>query len=172
LDALFNIAFASTTTSNSAGFAYSAYAGISTRNVSTLSSVASGTTQSTYTYGSNNSGATYLLTAANRPISVPVATYLTPGEYFIGFNLITTTTGNTNIGATWSVMGQAGALTASNYNYAEFGTVTLATSGLQGGMGVFGAATTGMPASIALSSITQTGSSLSQANIALVLRNV
>jgi hypothetical protein len=38
-------------------------------------------------------------------------------------------------------------------------------------MGVYTAATTGVPVSINLNAIAQTGSSLSQANIALVFRN-
>jgi hypothetical protein len=56
-------------------------------------------------------------------------------------------------------------------NYAEIGSATATSTNWFGGMGVFTAASSGIPSTIALSNINQTGSALSAANIALVFRN-
>jgi hypothetical protein len=106
-------------------------------------------------------------------MSVLVNFNMAPGEYFIGFNMITNTSSvgasTTNLGATISMMGANNLETA--LNYAEITNATASSSNLFGGMGVYTAATTGVPVSINLNAIAQTGSSLSQANIALIFRN-
>ena len=173
LDALVAWSGASSATTNTCAIAISAYAAIYTRNASTLSSLSSGSTQTTYTYASNTAGQTGLTQSAIRPISVPVNVSMTPGEYFVGFNFITATSSvglsTTNLGQTLSIMGANQIQSA--LNYAEFGNATATSSNLYYGMGLYTAASTGMPASIGLASISQTGASLSQANIALVFRN-
>ncbi len=173
LDALVAWSGASSATTNTCAIAISAYAAIYTRNASTLSSLSSGSTQTTYTYASSTAGQTGLTQSAIRPISVPVNVSMTPGEYFVGFNFITATSSvglsTTNLGQTLSIMGANQIQSA--LNYAEFGNATATSSNLYYGMGLYTAASTGMPASIGLASISQTGASLSQANIALVFRN-
>lgn len=173
VDALVSWAAGSSATANTMGIAMSAWAAVFTRNVSTLSSLSSGSTQTTYTYASNSAGQTQLLTPAMRPISVPVNMSMTPGEYFIAFNFSTNTTSvgtaTTNIAQTLSMMGANGIQSAANY--AEFTAQTNTSTNLYGGMGVYTAASAGIGASLALSNIAQTGLSLQQANIALVLRN-
>jgi len=164
---------ASSATTNTCAIAVSAYAAIYTRNVSTLSSLSSGSTQTTYTYASNTAGQTQLIGAAIRPVSVPMNINMAPGEYFVGFNFITATSSiglsTTNLGQTFSVMG--GNELQTVYPYAEFTAGTATSTNQFGGMGVFTAATTGIPSTIGLANIAQTGASLSQANIALVFRN-
>lgn len=166
-------AMGSAATTATAAIAMSAYAVIYTRNVSTLSSLSSGSTQTTYSYASNTAGHTEFLSAAMRPISVPVNFNMQAGEYLVGFNLITATSSigasTTSFGLTLSMMGGNQNQTAANY--AEIGSQTASSSNLFAGMGVYASATTGMPAAASLSAIAQTGSSLSQANIALVFRN-
>jgi hypothetical protein len=166
-------AMGSSATTNTAAIAISAYAAIYTRNVSTLSSLSSGSTQTTYSYASNTAGHTEFLTAAMRPISCPVNFNMLPGEYIVGFNIVTATSSigasTTSFGLTLSMMGGNQLQTAANY--AEIGSQTATSSNLVAGMGVYASATTGMPAAASLSAIAQTGSSLSQANIALVFRN-
>jgi hypothetical protein len=150
------------------GFIYSAYAAIYTVNGSSLSSLSSGSTQTTYTYNSNTAGNTWLTQSNIIPISVPVNFNMTGGEYIIGFNFITAATGSA-FGQTWSVMG--GNDLQSALNYAELGSASAASVNLIKGKGVYSAASTGLAAAYSLSGIVQTGSSLSQANVALVFRN-
>jgi hypothetical protein len=168
LDALVAMSFNSSAAAATAGLVLSAYAIVYTRNVSTLSSLSSGSTQTTYTYASNTAGNTQLTNSAIYPISVPININMAPGEYFIGFNMITNSTSSA-LGATISMVGASQMQTA--LNYAEITANTATSSGLFYGMGVYTAATTGIPVSIGLSNIAQTGASLAQANIAIVLRD-
>jgi len=173
LDALVEWSAGSSATNATAAIALSAWAAIYTRNGSTLSSLSSGSTQTTYTYASNSAGQTQLQAPAIRPISVPMNMSVTPGEYFVGFNFSTTASSigltTTNIGQTISMIG--GNNIQSALNYAEFTAATNNTTNLYGGMGVLTAASAGLGASVALSNISQGGASLSQANVAIVFRN-
>jgi hypothetical protein len=173
LDALFAWAGASSATTNTGAVVISAWGAIYTRNANTLSSLSSGSTQTTYTYASNTAGNTQLISSAIRPVSVPINMSFTQGEYFIAFNMSTNSSSigasTTNLAQTISVVGGAALQTANNF--AEFSAQTASSTGLYGGMGVYSAQTAGLPAAISLSAIVQTGASLSQANIALVLRN-
>lgn len=173
LDALFAWAAASSATTNTAAIAISAWAAIYTRNAGTLSSLSSGSTQTTYTYASNTAGNTQLISSAVRPISVPININMAPGEYFVAFNMSTNSSSvglsTTNLAQTISVMGGNQLQTANNY--AEFTNQTATSMGLLSGMGVYSAQTAGLPAAISLSAINQTGSALSAANIGLVFRN-
>jgi hypothetical protein len=172
LDALVSWSAGSAATSNTMGVALSAYAAIYTKNGSTLSSLSSGSTQTTYTYASNSAGAP-LYSPAIRPVSVPVNVSMTPGEYFVAFNISTNSTSvgaaTTNLGQTLSMMG--GGILQTAANYAEITAATATSTNLFGGMGMYTATSAGIGASLGIASIAQTGSSLSQANIALVFRN-
>jgi hypothetical protein len=174
LDALFAWAAASAATTATGAVVISAWGGVSTLNGSTLSSLSSGSTQTTYTYASNTAGNTQLISSAIRPVSVPINMSFTQGEYFVGFNISTNSSSvgasTTNLAQTISVMGANQMQTG--VNYAEFTAQTATSSNLYGGMGVYTAQTAGLPVSIGLAAIAQTGASLSQANIALVFRNV
>jgi len=173
VDALVQWSASSSATTNTMGIAMSVYAGIYTRNGSTLNTLSSGSTQTTYTYASNSAGQTQLQVNAIRPISCPVNINMGAGEYYVGFNIVTNTTSvglsTTNLAQSVSMMGGANIQTA--VNYAEFTAATATSTNAYGGMGVYSAATTGLPAAISLSAINQTGAALSQANIAVVLRN-
>ena len=166
IDALMAMSNSSSAGAGTVTLQHSRYAIIYTRNVSTLSSLSSGSTQTTYTYASNTAGATYLSNSAVYPLSVPVNFSMTPGEYYIGFNLITA---NTAGSVTQSMMG--GNNLQSALPYADFANTATSTNA-QAGMGVYTVATTGVPTAPQLGQIAQTGSSQSQANIALVFRNV
>jgi hypothetical protein len=149
-------------------------AGVYTRaNSTALSSVATGSTQTTYSYASNSAGNTQLLANAIRPVSCPINVSLMPGEYWVGFNLSTNSSSiglsTTNLGQTISVYGGANIQTA--LQWAEFTNVTNSTTNMYGGMGIYSAATAATLTSIGLANIVQTGASLSQANIGLVFRN-
>lgn len=173
VDLLVGHSGASAGTTNTCAIALSAYAVIYTRNAASLSSLSSGSTQTTYSYASNSAGNTEFTQSNIIPISVPVNFNMTPGEYLVGFNFITATSSiglsTTNLGQTWSVMG--GNNLQTGLVYAEIGSGSNASVNLVKGMGVYSAATTGLSGSYALSGLVMTGSSLSQANIALVFRN-
>lgn len=173
IDALVSWQGASSATTNTGAIVISAYAAIFTRNAGTLSSLSSGSTQTTYTYASNTAGHTEFSQAAIRPVSVPVNVSMTPGEYFVAFNFSTNSSSvgasTTNYAQTLSIMGGNDLQTAANY--AEIGNATATSTNLYGGMGVYSATSAGIGASLALSNINQTGSALSQANIAIVFRN-
>lgn len=174
VDALFSLSGGSAATTATFGIALSAYCGIYTRNVSTLSSVSSGSTHTTYTYASNTAGLT-MMTAGNiNPISVPVNMFMTEGEYFVAFNVVTAFSSiglsTTDLSPlTMSVLG--GNAIQSAGVFAEITNQTVSTSNMLNGQGVYTAASTGLPGTIGISNIAQTGASLSQANIALVFRN-
>jgi hypothetical protein len=173
MDALVYWSGGSAATTATCAVALSAYAAIYTNNAGTLSSLSSGSTQTTYTYASNTAGATYLTNPAIRPISCPVNFNMAPGEYVLGFNMVTATSSiglsTTNLGQTLSMMGPY--QLSSIANYAEFGANTATSTNFPGGVGVYTAATTGLPGAPSFAAIAQTGSSSSQANIAIVLRN-
>lgn len=172
VDMLMQISASSSATTNTCAVAFSQYAIIYTKNASTLSSLSSGSTQTTYTFASNTAGATYLSQGAVYPISMPVNVNMAPGEYYVGVNFITATSSiglsTTNNPFSFSIMGANDIQTASNY--AEFAATATSTN-LWGGMGVYSAATTGVVTRVSLSAINQTGANLSAANIALVFRN-
>lgn len=172
IDALAAFSAGSSATTNTGGFAFSQYAIIYTLNGATLSSLSSGSTQTTYTYASNTAGHTELSANVIRPISVPINFNMAPGEYYVGFNFVTATTSigasTTNAGLTVSMYGGNDLQTA--LNYAEFGSNTATSTGLFR-LGVYSAATTGVVTRVSLSAINQTGSAQSAGNIALVFRN-
>lgn len=173
-DLLVSWAAASSATTNTGAIVISAYAAIYTNNTasSALSSVSSGSTQTTYTYASNSAGNTQLISAAVRPISVPMNVSMTPGEYYIAFNFSTNSSSvglsTTNLAQSISVMGYANLQSA--LNYAEFTNQTTSNSNLFV-QGIWSSAGTGLPGSIPYTQIGQTGANLSAAQYAFVLRN-
>jgi hypothetical protein len=166
LDALVSMSFSSTAGAGTQTYSHSVYAAIYTRNGSTLSSLSSGSTQYSFSMASNSAGNTNMTQAAIRAISVPVNLNMAPGEYIVGFNLVTA---GTAVSLTMSMFGDNNMQTAANY--AEMGSATAASQGLLSGMGVYSAASTGLSGAYSISGIVGTGVSLSQANIAIVMRN-
>ena len=173
IDALVSWSGASSATTNTCAFAVSAYAAIYSNSASSLVSLSSGSTQTTYSYASNSAGVTALTAGAMRPISVPVNFSMSAGEYYVGFNIVTATSSiglsTTNLGQSISVVGGVALATASNY--AEFTANTATSSNLYGAMGLYSVATTGLSGNYALSLLNMTGANLADANIALVFRN-
>ena len=165
IDALMGMSHSSSGGAGTVTIQFSRYCIIYTKNANTLSSLSSGSTQTTYTYASNTAGATYLTNSAIYPMSVPVNFNMPPGEYWVGFNQVTATTAAS---MTISVYGVVALQTA--VNYADF-AATATSSNIYNGVGVFSVATTGIVTRLSMSDINQTGSALSAANIALVFRN-
>jgi hypothetical protein len=168
LDALVYMSASTTANASTFGVAYSAWGGIFTRNVSTLASVATGSTATNYTYASNSAGATWLTQGAMYAVSLPMNMNLPPGEYIVAYGLSTATSVSSMASWTISMMGANDLQTT--WNYAELGSTTNGSYNLSSGMGVYSGAGS-ISTSYNIASISGTGSSLSAANINLVLRN-
>jgi hypothetical protein len=173
-DAMVAWAAASSAGAETGAVVISAYAGIySNSGPGTLTMLSSGSTQTTYTYASNSAGVTALISSGIRPISVPMNISMTPGEYIVGFNFSTNSssigTATTNLAQTISMMGWGG--NQSALNYAEFTAASTSNSGLYGAMGIWSSAGTGLPTTIPVTAIGQTGANQSRAQYAFVMRN-
>jgi hypothetical protein len=173
VDLIVGWAAASSAGAETGAIVITAIAGIYSNSASTLTRLSSGSTQTTYTYASNSAGNTGLITSGLRPISVPMNVSMTPGEYVVGFAFSTNSssvgTATTNLAQTVSVYGWAS--NQSALNYAEFTAATNASTNLLGVLGMYSAATTAMPASIAVTDVNQTGVNQSKAQFAFVMRN-
>lgn len=173
MDLLVSMNFATSATANTGQMLFSASAGIYTNVSGTLSLLTAGQNTFSFSYASNNSGSTQMTAAAIRPISVPMAVMLNPGEYVAAFAISTNTgslgTATTALGATYSVMGWNSNQSAANY--AEWGNVTNASSDLLN-IGIYTSTVGSLPVTInALSSIQNTGAKQSAGQFAFVLRN-
>ena len=181
LDGLFNIAVATSATANTGAAAITVIGGIYTQLTSVntagsttyLSLLSGGSTQTTYTWASNNSGQSQLTAAAVRPLSVPVNINMQPGEYYVALGV---STNSSSIGTATSALAfsasiQAALTLQTATNYAEFTAATTANSGLYGAMGVYSAATAVLPGTVNVTQINQTGANLLGGNFAFVIRN-
>lgn len=173
-DAMVAWAAASSADAATGAVVISAYGGIySNSGPGTLTLLSSGSTQTTYTYASNSAGQTQLISSGIRPLSVPMNVSMTPGEYYVGFNFSTNSssvgTSTTNLAQTISMMGWGG--NQSALNYAEFTVASTSNSGLYGAMGIWSSAGTGLPTTIPVTAIGQTGANQSRAQFAFVMRN-
>jgi hypothetical protein len=178
IEGFFYQSISSSAVGNTYGQQWSVYAMILTNDTANnrLMSLSSGSTQTTYTLASNTAGQTQILGSGIRPISCPVNFSMTPGVYFVAFNVSTNTfssgTASTALNRTVSIMGGAQLQSASYAMVADYSAATAATNNSFKPMGVLSnGATAGIPATISYSQITMTGASVSQANIALMFRN-
>lgn len=158
-DIMASISVSSSSNSSHAGV-ISAYIGLYTRNVSTLSLASSGSQSYQWTNTSNNSMASI---SAFRRLSVPINVNYSGGDIWVGVMSLTSTTN-----ANW--------FTASNLVVQPLANVQL--QGLIGeasnntkqyilGQGVFSATSNAMPSSMAFTQITGVGSSGIGANMML-----
>lgn len=165
---------ATTANANTVAIAMTVLFGIYTRNASTLNTVTSGSTRTTYTYASNSAGNTQLTVNAYRPISLPVNVNMAPGAYYFGFGLSTSAssigTATTTAAQTISVVGVPQISSAVPWTD-EFTRVTATSVGMFSGHGIYSAAVNSVVPAISLSAINQSGSYFHRANIALVFRN-
>jgi hypothetical protein len=195
LDVLAQINIASTANSSYGGIGITNYAGVYTLNpyasVSSnsttvgLSLLSSGSQATVYAIQSNATGNTQLLASGLRPVSVPMAMSLTPGEYYVAYVQSTAASfGGTGATSVWSSISSASSalgITMSMYggnqvqtaqNYAEITAATATSNNWYSGMGIYSVTTSNaLPNSLPLSNINMTGANLSAANIALVFRN-
>lgn len=182
LDLLLNqlIATAGTTATAAAlytaiGGVYQSYASTNTAGTTNaLSLLSSGSATQSFTWASNSAGNTNLSVSAIRPVSVPININMgQAGEYIVAFGVSTT---NSSVGLSttalaWSLSIQADLDMQTAVNYAESNAATNAASGLYSALGVYSAATGGLPNTLPMTAINQTGSPQLQGNFAFVMRN-
>jgi hypothetical protein len=158
------------------GQQWSIYMGIYSNDTanSRLVSISSGSTQTTYTNASNTAGVTNILLPAIRPISCPVNFNMTPGQYFVAANYVTNTFSS---GAATTALNRTVSLVGGSIQSASFGmvydysAVTAVTANLFQPVGIFSAASTGLPASISHSQLLMTGANRLAANFAVGFRS-
>lgn len=142
---------------------------------SRLMSLSSGSTQTTYTLASNNSGATQLIGSGVRPVTCPININMTPGVYYMAYlwstNNFSSGTATTALNRTVSMIGRAPIMSASFAMVSAYDVATAATNNVFFPQGVLsGGATAAIPNTISHSQMTMTGASHSQANLAFYLR--
>lgn len=164
-------------TANTYGQQWSIYAMVLTNDTANnrLMSLSSGSTQTTYTMASNNAGATQIIGSGVRPLTVPININMTPGIYYMAFNLSTNTfssgTATTALNRTASFIGRGPLMSASFGMVSAYDVATGNTVNRLWPQGVVsGGASAGIPATISHSQMTMTGLSHSQANLAFYMR--
>lgn len=181
LDLLVEVSAATSAATNTAAPVISAIAGIYSNFASTntagttsyLSLLSAGSTATTYSYASNNSGNSQLTAGAIRPISVPIGINMQPGEYFVAFG-VSTTASSQGANTTALAISMSVQLCSTNQtaiNYAEITNATNASSNLYYGLGVYGSTTGAIPLTVPVTAINQTGANLANGQFAFVMRN-
>jgi hypothetical protein len=181
LDCLFNMAIASSATTNTGAFLATAIGGIyqtfqstnSAGSTNAISLLSGGSQTISFTAASNSAGSTQLITAAVRPISVPVNINMGAGEYLVAFGVSTNSSsvGLSTTALAWSMSIQAALTNQTATNYAELNAVTNASTNLVGGWGVYSASTGALPVTAPITAINQTGANALAGNFAFVMRN-
>jgi hypothetical protein len=181
MDLLLNQLIATAGTTATAAALYTAIGGVYSTFASTntagttnaLTLLSAGSAVNSFTWASNSAGNTNLSVSAIRPVSIPININMNPGEYAVAFMLSTT---NSSVGLSttalaWSLSVQADLAMQTAVNYAEPGAATTANSGLYGVLGVYSAATGGLPNTLPVTAINQTGANALGGNYAFVMRN-
>lgn len=164
---------ASSAAANTVAIAMTVLCGIYTRNASTLNTVSSASTQTTYTLASNTAGITAFSNARDLPISIPMNVNMSEGQYYVGFGMSTTFssigTATTTAAQTISVIGVPQGSSAVPW----VDNITRASNtsvGMFSGHGIYSAAVSSVVPAISLSAINQSGSYFHRANFAMIFR--
>lgn len=169
-DLIGSVNVATAANNSTAGFLYSITAVAYTRNGNTLSSVSSIVTNNQMTWTNNATGS---VTGAFF-FSAPLAFAGPAGKYWFGLRLSTRATGltgaaTTSLGNTVSMMG-VGSAVAGALSVREPGAGTANSNGWFVGMGMYSG--TSNFSTIALSNLTQQGTNMNRANVAMRMLGV
>ncbi len=164
-DYIASVNVATAANNSSAGFLYSATAVLYTKNGGTLSSLSSATTANQMTWTSNATGS---VTGAFY-LSIPLNVNAQADKYWVGAQISTRATGltganTTSLGNTVSMMGVGSAI-AGAFSIREPGSATANSNGWFSGMGMYSG--TSNFSTIAFSNMTQQGTNMNRANIAV-----
>jgi hypothetical protein len=172
LDVPMILSITSSGANNTGNIVFTSGCVIYTRNGSTLNPIVGTTANTTYTWASNTSNYSNII--GLRAASFPIATALTPGEYWVGVHI--STTNNSSIGtATTQLANTVSMLCGSTYtalNYAEFGSTTGASSnGLFPMQGLCSISISNTTMTFQQSQISVSGVAGFRANIHMIFRN-
>ena len=159
---------------SSAYFVFTNFMVIYTRNGSTLNAIV-GTSQTQTVGPAFSSGVSLSNVTGYKYLSFPIATLLSPGEYWIGFNVSSSSGFTSAGGATTAVNGTfaplcLSALISSASGFADFGSSVQASSNIL----LIGINSTNLSATnqtIQFGNMTVTGASFVRANVPLIFRN-
>lgn len=163
---------ANSAASNTAGAQISSALVLYTRNASTLSPIVGITSQTTHTWASNSANWSSL--TGGKYLSFNVATALVPGEYFVGWQISTSTfssgANTTSLAFNMSVSAQVAGLSQSGL-FTDFGvTASISTNSYFAGM--YTNSITATNQTVAMSDISVTGTSQAIANVPIIFRNI
>jgi len=164
------LSLSSSGATNTAAIAVSAMAVIYTKNGSTLNPLVGASNSQTFSWASNTASFSNL--TGPRMFSFGLGTYLTPGDYWVGVHLSTTSGISTGANTT-ALNGTFSQLIASCYtasNFADFNSATASTTN-NVLMGMLSSVPTATNQTLQLSQLSMSGANLARANIPLVFRN-
>jgi hypothetical protein len=144
--------FSVSSSSNSSwGGTISIHYGIYTKNVSTMSLASSGSVTYAFTNTSSNS---FNNLHGQRNFSVPINLSMTPGDYFVG-HIVRTSTVNAN---SWTMSNVMGSVTNAAFS-GEFMIVTSNSNQRALGLGIYSVSVSTLPTAVGFSELTGSGQS-------------
>ncbi len=161
--ALFSVSANTHTSASTNTYALTAQVGVYTRNASTISQASSGSQTWSGTYSTNSTGSVQGI----RELTMPINMAMTPGEYWFGF-VISSSSSNASVGYSQYVVSnqQTAQLTPG-----RFGAATNTSQLLNPWHGLYNTTTSALPSSAGLTDIVGTGTKASAANFWFDVRN-
>lgn len=172
LDVPMNVSITSSGAANTANIVFTSGAAIYSANGSTLNPIVGHLGSTTYTFASNS--ANYSSIIGGRYASFPLATMLTPGEYWLGVHL--STTNNSSIGTATTQIANTISVFVGSFltaqNFADFGKITNnASSGIVRMQGLVSISMSNTTQTFQQSQITASGAQGMRGNLLFQLRN-
>jgi hypothetical protein len=170
VDIPLTISLGTAANNSTAYLVYSALGVIYSNNASTLSPIAGGSVSQTLSWQSN-AGAGSI--SGGKMFSFPIATLLTPGEYWLGFYISTSSGFTSGGGATTALNVTMSALFQApfvNNGYNDFNSNSAITTN-EMMVGLWTTQQSATNATIAMSQMSVTGSNFQRANTPVLLRN-
>lgn len=173
VDIPINVSIGSSATANTANIVFTSGAAIYSANGSTLNPIVGHTNSTTHTWASNNSN--YSSVLGGRYASFPLATVLTPGEYWLGVHI--STNNNSSIGTATTAIANTVSVFLGSFltaqNFADFGQTTGVSSvGIIRMQGLASLSISNTTMTFQQSQITASGAQGMRGNILFMLRNV
>ena len=159
------LSISSTANASTFGWAITSCFVIYTNNASTLSPVVGAIGTTTYTYASNTSNFSQI--NSGRLASFPISTLLTPGEYFIGIEVITATTTSSGT-ISFSVLFRSDYTAAPLIDFGSNSTQSGTTNAYFNG--VFSGTISATNQTIAQSNVSVTGANQARGNFPIIFR--
>jgi hypothetical protein len=168
-----NVSLTSSATAATANIVFTSGAAIYSANGSTLNPIVGHTGNTTYTWASNNTGFSSII--GGRYATFPLATMLTPGEYWLGAFL--STNNNSSIGTATTQLANTISVFVGSFltaqNFADFGATTgVSSEGIVRMQGLVSLSISNTTQTFQQSQITASGAQGMRGNILFNLRNL